>query len=254
MNAFDLRPVLNFDDIDQCIELQRATWGLPEVDITPARLFIVARWAGTPPIGAFDAGGRLLGFVHTLMANHNGTPAFYSHMLAVDESTRDSGIGYRLKLAQREQAIAQKVPLVLWTYDPLQSRNAHFNLNKLGAIVRTYAVNFYGEKHASVFDAGIGSDRVLAEWWVGSRRVAQALSGEPTAPDSSLDTVEIPSDFSAVKRGDHQQALIWRLQTREAFQSRLSRGLVVVGLARDLENGRSRYRFSGPEAVADALR
>ena len=254
MTAFDLRPIQSLPDIDQCIELQRSTWGMPEVDLTPPRLFIVARWAGTPPIGAFDEGGRLLGFVHTLLANHNGTPAFYSHMLAVDESLRDSGIGYRLKLAQREQARAQNVPLVVWTFDPLQSRNAHFNLNKLGAVVRGYVVNFYGEQHASVFDAGIGSDRVFAEWWVASNRVARALSGEPPSPDSSLDSLEIPADFNAVKRSDHQQALICRLQTREAFQSRLSRGLVAVGLERDLERGTSRYRFSGPEAVADALR
>lgn len=254
MTAFELRPIHSQRDIDQCVVLQRNTWGMPDVDITPARLFIVARWAGTTPIGAFDEHGRLLGFVHTLLAQHEGTPAYYSHMLAVDESLRDSGIGYRLKLAQREQALSQGIPLVVWTFDPLQSRNAHFNLNKLGAVVRGYVVNFYGEKHASVFDAGIGSDRVFAEWWVGSRRVARALEGGPPMPDTSLETLEIPSEFGAVKRDDHQGALLWRLQTREAFQSRLSRGLVAVGLDRDRESGRSRYRFASAEAASDALR
>ena len=254
MPDFQLRTIQSFQEIDQCIQLQRATWGLPDIDITPARLFVVAQWSGAPSIGAFDASGRVFGFVHTLMARHEGTPAFYSHMLAVDESLRDTGIGYSLKLAQRDQALALNIPLVIWTFDPLQSRNAHFNLNKLGAVVRRYAVNFYGEQHASVFDAGIGSDRVFAEWWVGSRRVELALAGEPSPPDVSHDSIDIPGDFNSVKRTDHQQALIWRLQTREAFQSRLSRGLVVVGLERDIGSGISRYRLASAEATTDALR
>lgn len=254
MPDFELRTIESHDDIAQCVALQRATWKMPDVDITPARLFIIARYSCAPPIGAFDSGGQLLGFVHTLLSHHAGVNAFYSHMLAVDESQRDAGIGYRLKLAQRERALAAGVPLVVWTYDPLQSRNAHFNLNKLGAIVRRYVVNFYGEDHASVFDSGIGSDRVFAEWWVGSRRVARALAGETPVPEPNLDAVEIPSQFTAVKQSDQHRAMLWRLQVREAFQSRLSRGLAVVGLERDAGSGLSRYRFAGAEAAEDAIR
>ena len=254
MKPFEIREIASFADIGQCVELQRSTWGMPEIDITPARLFVTARWAGTPPLGAFDASGRVVGFLHTIPARFGGTPSFYSHMLAVDERLRDTGIGFALKLEQRRRALADGVPLVVWTFDPLQSRNAHFNINKLGVVVRRYVENFYGEQHASVFDAGIGSDRVFAEWWVGSDRVERVLAGERRAATGLEPFVEIPSDFAAIKRTGLEQALIWRLRTREQFQSRLSRDLAADGFVRDAESGTSRYIFEAAEAVAHAIR
>jgi predicted GNAT superfamily acetyltransferase len=252
--GYEIRDVTSFGDIEQCMRLQRTTWGLPDADITPSRLFIIARWAGTPPIGAFDADGRLVGFLHTIPARFAGTASYYSHMLAVDETLRDTGIGYALKLEQRRRAIADGVPLVVWTFDPLQSRNAHFNINKLGCVVRRYVENFYGEEHASVFDAGIGSDRVFAEWWVGSAHVERVIAGQRASATGLEPFVEIPSDFTAIKRADHEQALLWRLRAREQFQSRLSRGLVAVALERHADAGRSRYIFEQGEAVENELR
>ena len=252
--GLEIRDVTSFEDIDQCMTMQRTTWRLPDADITPSRLFILARWAGTPPIGAFDESGCLRGFLHTIPARFGGTPSYYSHMLAVDESQRDSGIGYALKLEQRRRALADGVPLVVWTFDPLQSRNAHFNINKLGVVVRRYVEDFYGAQHASVFDAGIGSDRVFAEWWVGSPHVARAIEGQAVAPTGLEPFVEIPADFNAIKQTDQEQALLWRLRTREQFQSRLSRGLVAVALVRDATSRMSRYIFEQGEAVENELR
>ena len=252
--SFEIRVVESHADIEQCIEIQRSTWGLPDVDITPARLFIVARWAGTPPLGAYAADGRILGFLHTLPSRHRGVAAYYSHMLAIDEELRDSGIGYALKLEQRRRAIEDGVGLVVWTFDPLQSRNAHFNINKLGVVVRQYVENFYGEQHVSVFDAGIGSDRVFAEWWVGSPRVARALGGERQSISGMEPFVEIPGDFQSLRGRDMSQALLWRLRTRERFQSRLSRGLVAVAVARDAAAGVSRYVFEDANGVEEGLR
>jgi predicted GNAT superfamily acetyltransferase len=252
--TFEIREIERFDEIEKCMDLQRRTWSMPDVDLTPPRLFVVARHAGTPALGAFRLDGGLVGFLHTLPARFAGIEAFYSHMLAVDEGLRDAGIGYALKLEQRRRALAMGVRLVVWTFDPLQSRNAHFNINKLGVVVRRYEENFYGEHHASVFDAGIGSDRVFAEWWVGSDRVERALAGDRVAAAGAPAVVEIPSDFNAVKRSSHEEALLWRLRTRERFQSCLSRGLGVVGLVRDPAAARSRYTFADAEAVENAIR
>jgi predicted GNAT superfamily acetyltransferase len=241
---FEIREVVDVDEIERCVDLQRATWRMPELDATPARLFVVARWAGTPPLGAYDTGGRLVAFLHTLPARFGGTPSYYSHMLAVDEAHRDAGVGYALKLEQRRRALADGVPLVVWTFDPLQSRNAHFNINKLGAVVRRYVVNFYGERHASVFDAGIGSDRVFAEWWVDSPRVARALDGErPPAPEYAP-SVEIPDAVNDVKRTNGEAALAWRLRVRDEFQSCIGRGLAATAFTRDRASGTSRYVFT----------
>jgi predicted GNAT superfamily acetyltransferase len=254
-DQFELREISTFRDIDACIALQRKTWRMADADMTPSRLFVVARYAGVPPVGAFHRDGSLLGFVFTLPARFEGTQAYYSHMLAVEEEWRDQGVGYRLKLAQRERAIADGVPLVVWTYDPLQSRNAHFNLNKLGVVVRRYVVNFYGEHHNTAFDSGIGSDRVFAEWWVRSPKVRLALHGERFQPALTAPAMEIPADIAAVRRkGGDQAALLWRLHTRERFQSRLSRGLVAVALEHDPEAATSRYVFADAREVDGAGR
>jgi predicted GNAT superfamily acetyltransferase len=249
VDRIELRDITTFGEIDACIALQRATWGMDDVDLTPARLFVVARHAGTPPIGAFDATGRLVGFVYTLPARHETGAAYYSHMLAVDEGWRDKGVGYRLKLAQRERALRDDVAVILWTFDPLQSRNAHFNLNKLGAVVRRYVVNFYGERHHTAFDAGIGSDRVFAEWWVRSPSVERALAGGSPEATGLTGGIEIPADINAIKRRDHHEALLWRLRTRQRFQSHLSRGLVAVALHHKERDEFSQYIFADMREV-----
>ena len=245
----ELREIKTFGEIDACVALQRQTWGMPDLEVTGSHLFVIAAYSGTPAIGAFAADGRLVGFLHMLFANFYGTPAYYSHMLAVDESWRDKGVGYRLKLAQRDRALENDVPLVVWTFDPLQSRNAHFNVNKLGAVIRRYVVNFYGENNFTVFDAGIGSDRVFAEWWVRSEKVERALAGERFRPATTAAGVEIPADINRIKRTDHGSALLWRLHTRERFQSRLSRGLVAVALEHEPDSEHSTYVFADAREV-----
>jgi predicted GNAT superfamily acetyltransferase len=248
----ELREIATFAEIGACVELQKRTWGMPDIDVTPSRLFVIARHTGTPPVGAFDARGNLVGFVHTIRAHFEGTSAFYSHMLAVEEGWRDKGVGRALKLAQRARALEQGVELIVWTFDPLQSRNAHFNLNKLGAVVRRYVPNFYGEEHSSVFDAGIGSDRVFAEWWVRSSKVEEALRGERFRPPGRFSEVEIPANIDDVKRSDREAALLARLRTREQFQSRLSRGMAAVALDHVRGAETSRYVFVDAREVPGA--
>lgn len=247
--GFEIREIESFGEIQQCIELQRVTWGMPDVDITPSRLFVIARHGGTPPLGAFALDGRLLGFLHTLSASFEGTPAYYSHMLAVEPTERDKGIGRALKLEQRLRALKSGIPLVVWTFDPLQSRNAHFNINRLGVVVRRYYENFYGAEHASVFDAGIGSDRLFAEWWVGSSRVERLVSGGRNEFEAS-GMVEIPSDINSIKGRSKDEAAAWRSKARNDIQEQLGFGRYVRGFVFDRERGISRYLFSDLTGLA----
>jgi len=244
MNEIELRDVTTFADIHACLRLQKETWQMPDAEMTGSKFFVIAKHAGMPAIGAFDGTGRVVGYLFTFLGRFHGTLAYYSHQLAVAADWRDRGVGLRLKLAQRERALGDGVDLVVWTYDPLQSRNAHFNLNKLGVIVRRYIPNFYGEQAKNVFDAGIGSDRVFAEWWVRTPKVERALRGESYRPRLETASLEIPADINDVKRHDDRAALLWRLNTRERFQSRLSRGLVAVTLSYDRDANRSRYIFA----------
>jgi predicted GNAT superfamily acetyltransferase len=249
LDELELREVTTITDIHACLRLQKETWGMPDVEMTGAKFFVIAKHAGTPALGAFDRTGRLVGYLYTFLGRFHGTMAYYSHQLAVAGGWQDKGVGHRLKLAQRERALREGIDLVVWTFDPLQSRNAHLNLNKLGAVVRRYVVNFYGEQNKTIFDAGIGSDRVFAEWWVRSPRVEMALRGERFRPAILTSGLEIPSDINAVKEHDERAALLWRLHTRERFTSRLSRGLVAVGLDHDKATDRSRYVFADAREV-----
>lgn len=161
-----IRECVSVEDFQQCIELERAVWKDDDIGVMPIRLYMISKACKAPTIGAFDDKNKLVGFVHTSLALMSKNVVYHSHLAAVVEGLRHKDIGRRMKLAQREHAIEAGVPLIIWTFDPLQSRNAHLNINKLGAIIRRYEVNYYGEGLSSVFGAGAPSDRVFAEWWV----------------------------------------------------------------------------------------
>lgn len=236
----------SFDDFGQCIELERSVWKDDDIDIMPIRLYLVSRACNAPTIGAFDRSGRLVGFGHTMLALRGKNLAFHSHMLAVVEDMRDRDIGYRIKLAQREFAIKAGVPLVFWTFDPLQSRNAHFNINKLGVVVRSYEVNYYGQGVSTVFDRDVPSDRLIAEWWVSSSHVASVLAGNKPGVKEPKATVAIPDDISAIRAGSVDRHRQWRLRVRENFMGALSDGAIVRGFEREAQGGQSRYLL-GPD-------
>jgi predicted GNAT superfamily acetyltransferase len=241
-----VRECESFDDFKQCIDLERSVWKDDDIDIMPVRLYLISRACKAPTIGAFDRSGRLVGFAHTMLALRGRNLAFHSHMLAVLEEMRDRDIGYRIKLAQREFAIKAGVPLMFWTFDPLQSRNAHFNINKLGAVARSYEVNYYGQGVSTGFDRDVPSDRLIAEWWVTSPHVVSALAGVRPQVAAPTATVVIPDDIaslSASSPGMHQQ---WRIRVREDFMAALSGGAIVRGFERVPQEGQSRYLL-GPD-------
>lgn len=238
-----IRDCATFEDFAQCINLQRKVWQFVDLDITPMRSFIITRHSGGMTNGAFDSEGRLLGFAHALAAfDEKLTPYYYSHMLAVEPELQSAGIGARLKLAQRDHALRTRVPLIRWTFDPLQSRNAHLNIIKLGGVIREYKVNYYGNASTSALHRGLDTDRLFVEWWVRSRRVADAQrgvrrTGKPEA------VVEVPREIEAVKKQSLEDALGWQLRVRAEFQRLLGAGLYCAGFEADPNGGNSRYLF-----------
>jgi predicted GNAT superfamily acetyltransferase len=244
VSNYTIRVCNSLEDYEQCMELQRAVWHLEDIDITPLRIYVISQNAGGFTLGAFSPEGKLVGFLHTLPAvGENREMSYYSHMLAVIPELQNSGLGSELKLRQRERAIENKIRYIVWTFDPLQSRNANLNINKLGCIVRRYKVNFYG-RLGSVFDADVESDRLMAEWWVISPRVEAAIAGERPPVPEGAPFVEVPYNIGEVRSRDLEEGKHWRYKTREEFQNMLGRGLVCTAFERGGEDRLSRYYFS----------
>jgi predicted GNAT superfamily acetyltransferase len=244
----DVRECRTIEEFDACIVLQREAFGLPDLELTPRRHLIVSRKAGGWTLGAFHE-GRLVGFVHHLAAVLEGDEiAGYSHMMAVALAYQNRGVGARLKWAQRERAVREGRKLINWTWNPLQSRNAHFNLNRLGVIVRAYAANFYGtdynttpqegRPHAEA--PGIDSDRLFAEWHLDDKRVRALAAGrEPQQRGTPAATIEIPPDWSTLMHTDASAAREEQRRVRSEFEQAFAAGLVCAAFAR--EEARPRY-------------
>ena len=234
----EVREVNTIEEYDACVKLQRETFGLPDLEISPRRHLIVSGEAGGWTLGAF-ASGKLVGFVLHLAAVHGEEIFGYSHMMAVATEYQNQGIGAQLKWAQRARALSEGRELIRWTFEPTRARNAHFNLNRLGVVVRDYAVNFYGtdyvtnpaEKAAGV--SGMDSDRLFASWELRSPRVeALAAGGEYPLPEPD-GVIEIPADFSALLKSDPVAGKREQMRVREEFLQALGDGLVCRAFARD---------------------
>jgi predicted GNAT superfamily acetyltransferase len=244
--AIEIREVSTATEYNACIELQRAVFGLPDLEISPRRHLIVSREAGGWTLGAFDE-ARLVGFVHHLAAVRGDRIFGYSHMMAVAADYQNRGVGARLKWSQRERAISEGRDFIKWTFEPMRARNAHFNLNRLGVAIRDYAVNFYGtdyvtnpaEKAAGA--RGMDSDRLFASWDLRSPRVEGLAAGREIALGKPDAMIEIPGDYSALLKTDPATAKAEQLRVREEFLALLGSGLVCRVFERDEQ--RPRYLF-----------
>ena len=214
-------------------ELQKEVWGIPDLDVVPATHLIAAKAAGGVLLGAFD-GNTLIGFVYGFVAQEDGRIAHHSHMLAVKPAYRNFNLGYKLKVAQRDEVLAQGIDLITWTFDPLQSLNAYFNFTKLGVIADRYVINFYGEEAAS-FLHQTGTDRFWVKWLLTSDRVVQRLLTPKPVLENPSDKllIEIPADINAVQQESPERAREWRERTRRAFTEALGRGYVVRDFYRE---------------------
>ncbi len=239
---YAIRQCETLEEFEACLQMQRDVWQFSDLEVTPLRSFVIARRGGGFTLGAFDASNRLLGFAHALAAfDEKLRPYYYSQMLAVEPRLQNAGIGVKLKLAQRAHAFKTGVPLMTWTFDPLQSRNAHLNIVKLGGVVRRYFVNYYGNKGASPLHRGLDTDRLFVEWWVRSPHVAGAIEGLRRAEEAEA-VVEVPRDIEAIKRRDMDEARHWQSRVREGFQKCLNEGLYCAGFEAD-PKANSRYLF-----------
>jgi predicted GNAT superfamily acetyltransferase len=240
----EIRDCRTIEDFDRCIELQREAFALPELEISPRRHLIVTKRAGGWTLGAFD-GPEMVGFVHHMVAVRGQDEIIgYSHMMAVAKNYQNRGVGARLKWAQRARAIGEGRSLIKWTWDPMQARNAHFNLNRLGVTVSSYGVNFYGTDYITTprqmgAEVHLDSDRLFADWQLDSRRVALLAEGripeQLTAPAAAI---EIPPDWPAMINAGAARARREQLRVRAEFEEAFAAGLICAGFERDPERPR----------------
>ncbi len=232
-----IAPLHGLAQFDRCVEIQIAVWGYADGDVIPRRMFLVAERIGGQVMGAFDAeaGDALVAFAMALPGYRDGRAYLHSHMLAVLPEYRNAGLGRRLKLAQREDALARGFDLMEWTFDPLEIKNAYLNLHKLGAIVRRYYPNFYGPS-SSPLQGGLPTDRLYAEWWLRSPHVLGRLEGGGAAPVVDI-TVSVPASIQQWKESGEQRRLAEHLQStnRTLLETAFSRGLAAIDYARDSE-------------------
>jgi predicted GNAT superfamily acetyltransferase len=274
-----IRPLTTIDECRQVAALERLVWGLSDAeDVVPPAVLIVSIKRGGILLGAFHDEGPMVGFVYSLAGLKNGRPMQWSHMLGVSPAARDSGIGRKLKLAQREAAIEMGLDLIEWTFDPLQALNAHFNFARLGVVVEHYEQDVYGES-SSPLHHGAPTDRFIAEWRITTPHVERRIAardqpsmrdaGVMTAPivnpsieraswlapggaDLSCDArrllVEIPVGFDVMLVSDAALALDWRLSTRRIFESYFVRGYRAVDFLLARPAGRGQYLLALPDA------
>lgn len=229
----EIRPLSTLEDWALTLRLQREVWGYDESDQVPSRLFGVFLRTGGSCLGAF-LDGEMVGFALAFPGfKPTGENYWHSHMVGVRNGLHGRGIGYLLKLRQRQAAIEAGVERIEWTFDPLQSRNAHFNICKLGVEAPKYLPNFYGTT-SSTLHGGMPTDRLVAVWRLRSARVRERLSGVPPPSPSGSLQIAIPSRIDEVPR---RQALALQLRLRGEFQRAFARGLKVTAFVRGARTG-----------------
>ncbi len=251
-----IRDVEHISEMREVESLQKEVWGCDDRDIVPLTLLAATREIGAILVGAFD-GSSLVGFAYSFVGRENERLVHHSHMLAVTPSHRNFNLGYRLKLAQRERALAQGINRMTWTFDPLQSLNAHFNFAKLGVVADAYKINFYGETTSSfLHQIGTGTDRLWVTWLLDSQHVRELLQTKdrsrasipdpdriaclvrvgpnnlPQRSDSfevtaQVVSIEIPADINTLQRESPESAVRWREATRWAFSEAIASGYLI---------------------------
>lgn len=230
-----LRNCTELEEFRACVALQKEVWGFADNELVPLRIFSLAPKIGGQVIGAWD-GEMLVGFAFSIPGIRNGHPYLHSHMLGVKEGHRNTGLGRRIKLFQREDAIAHGYELLEWTFDPLEIKNAYLNLERLGAIARRYNINQYGIT-SSPLQGYLPTDRLVAEWWLKSKRVETLFSTGRRPSFTTKQRVEIPADVYTWKAQPEtrQKAADLQLRNREQFLATFSSGLACLGYERDAD-------------------
>jgi predicted GNAT superfamily acetyltransferase len=222
--------------IQAAVALQKEVWGFEDIELLPVRLFVTAGKIGGQTLGAFD-GDKLIGFCLSIPGVKSGGRAYlHSHMLAVARAYRDYGIGRRLKLAQRDDALARGIELMEWTFDPLEIKNAYFNLERLGAIVRRFTRNQYGTT-SSHLHGGLPTDRCTAEWWMNSPRVKAMLGGDPLPRPAIEARITVPNEIAEIRTTQPDRTRQIQSEIAAQFERYFDQGLAVIGFEKHPESG-----------------
>ncbi len=223
-----VRKCESLEEFQRCVELQREIWGEADLEVEPATMFVVAAHTGGEVLGAFDD-NRMVGYTLAVVGLRDRVPFLHSHMTGVLGEYRNRGVGRRLKLFQRMEALSRGIRLVQWTFDPLELRNAHFNLNRLGAICRKYQPNLYGVT-TSPLHRGMATDRLLAEWHLDSARVVAAIEDLAKEPADAPAMIELPAELERWQRADAPQVAAVQGRVREEFLRWFAKGYAAVAL------------------------
>ncbi len=268
--VFLLRRCVSLQELDQCVELQQQSWGYPDREVVPRNLFVLAQALGGHVFGAWAPDGQLAGFCMAVAAHEpsvsaaseaqgwmrpvgsNGSapfhgseapgvapiPYLHSHMLAVAPAYQNRGLGFALKLVQREDARSRGIQVIRWTFDPLMAKNAYFNLHRLGATARMYIRDFYG-RLGSALQGGLPTDRLLAEWRLDTDRVRSgALVQRPEQTGRIVETIPLPAEVAAAKaRGDRSEAETMQREIRGRLEDAFARNLHLEGFQPDARGG-----------------
>ena len=235
-----LRRCHGIEEFRACVALQKEVWNFSDAELVPLRMFVVADKVGGQVMGAFD-GREMVGFALSVPGTRTGHIYLHSHMLAVKKEQRNGGLGRRLKLLQREEALSRGIELIEWTFDPLEIKNAYLNIEKLGAIARRYNINQYGIT-SSPLQGGLPSDRLISEWWLKSKRVETLLATGKNPAVVVESGIAVPAQIYEWKAAPETRGKAQQVQerNREQFLRAFAHGLAVVGYERDAE-GNGKY-------------
>ncbi|HEX7362775.1 MAG TPA: GNAT family N-acetyltransferase [Bryobacteraceae bacterium] len=234
--SLEIRELRAIGDLAEAVRLQQRIWEFDDIDLIPLRMFVVATKIGGQALGAYKDGAMIAFCLCLPGLKPGGATYLHSHMLGVLPEYRNSGAGRQLKFRQREYALAQSVQLIEWTFDPLEIKNAFFNIERLGAIARRFVRDQYGTT-SSRLHGGLPTDRLIAEWWIGNPRVSAARNGTARALPKHEASIAVPANIAEMRQHDPGQAREVQSSIGEQFERHFRRGLAVVRFERGPEAG-----------------
>ncbi len=230
------RIITEISDLREAVRLQKVIWGFEDLELLPVRLFVVANRVGGQTMAAFD-GDKMVGFLIAVPGvKSDGTHYLHSNMMGVLAEYRNLGVGRQLKLAQREEALGRGIEMIEWTFDPLELKNAFFNMQRLGAVVERYVLNQYGVT-TSHLHGGLPTDRCIASWHLKSDRVCRVVAGEAAPPVEIVEKIEVPNDIGVIRRERPNEARLIQASISERFLDYLRRDLYVATVERGETHG-----------------